>query len=119
MRRLFAQTLRQATRPYLDRGRLAFVRGGTIAALVLVGGGFVLASAVMGLASLVGQIAASGLVGVALLAAAALIALRPRPIVLIEPVEEPDPVPNEMALAEVSFALGFVLIRALLRRRKR
>jgi hypothetical protein len=116
MQGLIGLAMRQAAQPYLDMGRSALVKGVTIASLTLVGAGFVLAAAVMGLAWLVGPIAASALTGLAMLSCAILIARRPRLQAQTAVPQNAPPLQQHTHVAELSFALGFVFSRVMLRK---
>lgn len=116
MLRLFNPSLRQAAGRYLDRGRSVLVRGATIVGLALVGGGLVLAAAVMALASLVGPVGACGLTGLSLLSTSLLLARKHRTPVQPDPVQPSVVLQQHAMLVELGFVVGFVLSRAILRR---
>lgn len=84
--------------------------------LAVAGFGFVLAAAVMGLALLLGPIAASGLIGLVLVLAAALIFRRPGAQTRPDPPDTPTPHSAPDGLAHLSFVIGFLAGRAVLRR---
>jgi uncharacterized membrane protein YfcA len=84
--------------------------------LAVAGFGFVLAAAVMGLALLLGPIAASGLIGLVLVLAAAVLYRRTGPQAPPKPPNTPPPYSGPDGLAHLSFVIGFVAGRAALRR---
>ena len=119
--------LRQAAR--------AALRGTLIGLAVLVGSGFLLAAAQMGLARLIGPVLAATAIGAALLSAAALgliLAGRKAPTPAAAPVPIPVPVTAPappgpglgtglgpaLGAEYIGFLAAFVLTRAALRRRK-
>jgi hypothetical protein len=92
---------------------------------LLAGLGFLLAAAQMGLARLIGPHLAAMAIGIALLALAGLVLVlmgrksaptppRPAPAPMVAPTALPGPVADYFG-----FLIGFVAIRALLRRRDR
>lgn len=120
-----ATTLQQAAR--------AALRAALVGLALLVGSGFLLAAAQMGLARLIGPALAATAIGAALLCAAALgliLASRKAPapapapaattaqIQINVPVTAPVPPGPTLGAEYIGFLAAFVLTRALLRQRK-
>lgn len=114
-------TLQQAAR--------AALRAALVGLALLVGSGFLLAAAQMGLARLIGPALAATAIGAALLCAAALgLILASRkapspaaataPIRINVPVTAPVPPGPTLGAEYIGFLAAFVLTRALLRQRK-
>lgn len=85
-----------------------FRDGAAIAALTALGAAFVLAALVVALARWIGPLGALGLTGAVFLAVAAALSARRIP--------QRPPAPEPVTVEALSFVLGFVAIRALLRR---
>ena len=122
-----ATTLQQAAR--------AALRAALVGLALLVGSGFLLAAAQMGLARLIGPALAATAIGAALLCAAALgliLASRKAPAPATAPIQinvpvtapvPPGPAPGPtigptLGAEYIGFLAAFVLTRALLRQRK-
>lgn len=114
----------------LQQAARAAMRAALVSLALLIGIGFLLAAAQMGLARLIGPVLAATAMGVALLCAAALglflfgrKAPTPAPTIAVVPIPVPvtapvAPSPNSLLGAEyVGFLAAFVLTRAVLRRR--
>jgi len=108
-----------AIRARLDTGLKSLAWGFAIATSVAAGVALVLASALMGLAFLVGWALATGILGVGLLVAAALAATWDRRQRLVHQQQNPKPAPSvivpQAAPSYLGFLLGFVTTRAILR----
>lgn len=109
----FAQTLREAA----GRGRKALLWPVALGAVSVLGAGLLVTSALLGLSAWLGPVAATGLAGLALLAAAAVARaiLRYRAGRTPVPVVAPPPRDRqpEDLLPELAFGVGLALSRSL------
>ena len=130
MFRLVTAPIAAAARESLNRGLTALVWGGVIVGLIVIGAGFLLAAAFLGLSMLLGPFLASDVLGLGLIVLGLLITLirRPRALVAPQPPVMPRPFPAEpfppdplmpplaTPLGQLAFVVGFVAARTLLRR---
>jgi len=118
--RALIDMLAPAIREQMDKGLSALVPGLAMAVTLIFGLGLILASAVMGLALLMGPILATGILGLGLLVAVALVgALRRKQT--HQPHEQSLPEPSVAAnpgdaLPYLGFVLAFVATRTMMRR---
>jgi hypothetical protein len=115
-----APTLVPRLRRNLQHGQKALLRSLVLAAILAAGAGLLLTSVVLGLSVWLGPIAATGLVGLALLLAgalgAAVLRRRPKPLPAPMPVLAPGVWQPEMLLPGLGFVFGLVLTRTLMRK---
>lgn len=111
MLRQLAAPVTAAAREGLNKGLAALARVFVVAALGAAGAGLLLAAALIGLSLLIGPLLACSVMGLVLVLLAVLIgSLQPkRPVQVTERTFAPD---------QLAFAVGFVLARWILSRRK-
>lgn len=120
MAQILAPDLVPTLRRNLQHRQKALVRTIALASILVAGAGLLLTSAVLGLSAWLGPVAATGLLGLALLLAGSVGALvlrrRPRTQLAPMPVLAPGAWQPEMLLPSLGFVAGMVLSRTLMRK---